>query len=129
MLLLSMAQSLCPNPFLPLKHSWFSLAYCNHHLGEPPNGLKQLKNGSQWGFSNFFFLIRGGLVNSFPIMIIKASLPFIQTRANLKMTTCLTPWGPKPLLLTKNQSLRAPKLNIKTHNQIQYKPTMFYSKS
>ena len=59
MRLLSMAQSLCPNPFLPLKHSWLLLAYCNHHLGEPPNGLKQLKNGSQWGFSNFFFDKRG----------------------------------------------------------------------
>ena len=28
----------------------------NGGLGEPPNGLKQLKNGSQWGFNKFFSL-------------------------------------------------------------------------
>ena len=54
MLLLSVAQGLCPNPFLLLKYNWLSLAYYSHHLGEPLNGLKQLKNRSQWGFNNFF---------------------------------------------------------------------------
>ena len=54
-------------------------------------------------------------------MMIKVILPFIQTKENLKITTCLTPWGPKPLLLTKNQSLRASQTQYKFHNQIQNK--------
>ena len=81
---------------------WPTLA-ASSHLIEPPNGLKQLKMRSQWGFSQ-----------AFPLMMIKVILPFIQTKANLKITTCLTPWGPKPLLLTKNQSLIAPQTLYKT---------------
>ena len=96
--------------FFPLKmvgSHWPTLV-ANSHLVEPPNGLKQLKMRSQWGFSQ-----------TFPLMMIKVILPFIQTKANLKITTCLTPWGPKPFLLTKNQSLRAPQTQYKFHNQIQ----------
>ena len=81
---------------------WPTLA-ASSHLVEPHNSLKQLKIRSQWGFSQ-----------AFPLMMIKVILPFIQTKANLKITICLTPWGPKPLLLTKNQSLRAPQTLYKT---------------
>ena len=52
-------------------------------------------------------------------MMIKVILPLIQTKANLKITTRLTPWDPKPFLLTKNQSLKAPQTQYKFHNQIQ----------
>ena len=103
MLWVTVAQIFCPNPFFPLKMAgshWPTLA-TRSHLVELPNGLKQLKMGSQWRFSQ-----------AFPLMMIKVILPFIQTKANLKITTCLTPWGPKPFLLTKNQSLEHPKLNI-----------------
>ena len=95
----TVAQSFCSNHFFPLKmvgSHWPTLA-ASSHLAEPPNALKQLKMKGQWGFSQ-----------AFPLMMIKVIIPFIQTKANLKITTCLTPWGPKPLLLTKNQSLRAP---------------------
>ena len=98
--------------FFPLKMvgSHWPTSTASSHLVEPPNGLKQLIMRSQWGFSQ-----------AFPLMMIKVILPFIQTKANLKITTCLTPWGPKPLLLTKNQSLRAPQTQYKFHNQIQNK--------
>ena len=110
MLWVTVAQSFCPNPFFPLKMVGFHYptSAASSHLVEPPNGLKQLKMRSQWGFSQ-----------AFPLMMIKVILPFIQTKANLKITTCLTPWGPKPFLLTKNQSLRAPQTQYKFHNQIQ----------
>ena len=99
-------------PLFPLKmvDSHWPTSAASSHLVEPPNGLKQLKMRSQWGFSQ-----------AFPLMMIKVILPFIQTKANLKITTCLTPWGPKPFLLTKNQSLRAPQTQYKFHNQIQNK--------
>ena len=93
-----------PKLFFPLKMvgSHWPTTVASFHSSEPPNGLKQLKRRSQWGFSQ-----------AFPLMMIKVILLFIQTKADLKITTCVTPWGPKPLLLTKNQSLRAPpKLNI-----------------
>ena len=120
MLWVTIAQSFCPNPFFPLKmvgSHWPTLAVSSH-LVEPPNGLKQLKMRSQWGFSQ-----------TFPLMMIKVILPFIQTKANLKITTCLTPWGPKPFLLTKNQSLRAPQTQYKFHNQIQNQGGRFYFES
>ena len=112
MLCVTVAQSFCPNLFFPLKMvgSHWPTSAASSHLVEPPNGLKQLKMRSQWGFSQ-----------AFPLMMIKVILPFIQTKANLKITTCLTPWGPKPFLLTKNQSLRAPQTQYKFHNQIQNK--------
>ena len=93
--------------FFPLKMvgSHWPTSTASSHLVEPPNGLKQLKMRSQWGFSQ-----------AFPLMMIKVILPFIQIKANLKITTCLTPWGPKPFLLTKNQSLRAPQTQYKFHN-------------
>ena len=47
-------------------------------------------------------------------MMIKANLPFIQIKANLKITTYLTPWGPKPFPLTKNQSLVTPQTQYKS---------------
>ena len=92
-----------PKLFFPLKMvgSPWPTSATSFHSGEPPNGLKQLKRGSQWGFSQ-----------AFPLMMIKVIIPFNQTKANLKITTCITPWGPKPLLLTKNQSLRAPPNSI-----------------
>ena len=52
-------------------------------------------------------------------MMIKVILHFIQTNANQKITTCLTPWGPNPFLLTKNQLHRAPQTQYKFHNQSQ----------
>ena len=112
MLWVTVAQSFCPNPFFPLKMVGFHwpTSAASSHLVKPPNGLKQLKMRSQWRFSQ-----------AFPLMMIKVILPFIQTKANLKITTCLTPWGPKPLLLTKNQSLRALQTQYKFHNQIQNK--------
>ena len=110
MLWVIVAQSFCLNPFFPLKMVGFHwpTSAARSYLVESPNGLKQLKMRSQWGFSQ-----------AFPLMMIKVILPFIQTKANLKITTCLTPWGPKPFLLTKNQSLRAPQTQYKFHNQIQ----------
>ena len=95
--------------FFPLKMVGFHwpTSAASSHLVESPNGLKQLKMRSQWGFCQ-----------AFPLMITKVILPFIQTKANLKITTCLTPWDPKPFLLTKNQSLRAPQTQYKFHNQI-----------
>ena len=104
MLWVTVAQSFCPNPFFPLKMvgSHWPTSAASSHLVEPPNGLKQLKMRSQWGFSQ-----------AFPLMMIKVILPFIQTKANLNITTCLTLWGPKPFLLTKNQSLRAPQTQYK----------------
>ena len=112
MLYVTVAQSFCPNLFFPLKMvgSHWPTSTASSHLVEPPNGLIQLKMRSQWGFSQ-----------AFPLMMIKVILPFIQTKANLKITTCLTPWGPKPFLLIKNQSLRAPQTQYKFHNQIQSK--------
>ena len=47
-------------------------------------------------------------------MTMKVNLPFIQTKANLKITICLTPWGPKPFLLTKSQSLATLQTQYKT---------------
>ena len=98
--------------FFPLKMvgSHWPILAASSHLVEPHNGLKQLKMRSQWGFSQ-----------AFPLIMIKVILPFIQTKANLKITICLTPWGPKPFLLTKNQLLRAPQTQYKFHNQIQNK--------
>ena len=112
MLWVTVAQSFYPNPFFPFKMvgSHWSTSVASSYLVEPPNGLKQLKMRSQWGFSQ-----------TFPLMMIKVILPFIQTKANLKIIICLTPWGPKPFLLTKNQSLRAPSTQYKFHNQIQNK--------
>ena len=110
MLWVTVAQSFFLIPFFPLKmvgSHWPTLA-ASSHLVEPPNSLKQLKIRSQWGFSQ-----------AFPLMMIKVILPFIKTKANLKITTCFTPWGPKPFLLTKNQLLRAPQTQYKFHNQIQ----------
>jgi len=49
MLWLTVAQSFYPNPFFPLKmvgSHWPTLD-TSAHSGEPPNGLKQLKRGSQ----------------------------------------------------------------------------------
>ena len=106
-----------PKLFFPLKMvgSHWPTSTASFHSSEPPNGLKQLKRGSQWGLSQ-----------AFPLMMIKVIVPFIQTKANLKITTCVTPWGPKPLLLTKNQSLRAPpQTQYKCHNQIQSKEIKF----
>ena len=82
-----------PNPFFPLKMVGFHwpTSAVSSHLVKPFNGLKQLKMRSQWGFSQ-----------AFPLIMIKVILHFIQTKANLKITTCLTSWGPKPFLLTKN---------------------------
>ena len=99
----TMAQSFYPNLFFPLTmvgSHWPTLA-ASSHLVKPPNGLKQLKMRSQWGFNQ-----------AFPLMMIKVILPFIQTKANLKITPYLTPWGLKPFLLTKNQSHRAPPNSI-----------------
>ena len=109
-----------PEPFFFFKmvgSHWPTSATSPHSI-ESPNCLKQLKMGSQWGFSQ-----------AFPLMMIKVILAFIQTKANLKITTCLTPWGPKPLLLIKNQSLRTPQTQYKCHNQIQNKTRTFYSES
>jgi len=53
-------------------------------------------------------------------MMIKVIIPFIQTKANLKITTCLTP---------KTSHLEHLKLNIKGPNQIQNEEITFYSKS
>ena len=94
--------------FKKMVGSHWPTSAASSHLVEPPNGLKQLKMRSQWGLSQ-----------AFPLMMIKVILPFIQTKANLKITTCLTPWGPKPFLLTKNQSIWAPQTQYKFHNQIQ----------
>ena len=68
--------------FFPLKMvgSYWPTSAASSHLIEPPNGLKQLKMRSQSGFSQ-----------AFPSMMIKVILPFIQIKANLKITTCLTP--------------------------------------
>jgi len=55
-------------------------------------------------------------------MMMKVSLPLIQTKANLKITTCLTPWGLKHFLLIKSQSLVAPQTQYKTLPSAQ-KPT------
>ena len=89
--------------FFPLKMigSHWPTSTASPHSIEPLNGLKQLNMESQWGFSQ-----------AFPLMMIKVILPFIQTKANLKITTYLTPWGPKPLLLTKTSYLKHPKFNI-----------------
>ena len=53
-----MAQSFFPNPFLPLNiaGSHLPISVASPHLGEPPNGMKQLKRESQWEFSQAFFL-------------------------------------------------------------------------
>ena len=102
---LTVAQSFCPNQILPLNivgPHWPTPA-ASLHLGEPPNGLKQLKMGSKWDFSQ-----------AFSLMMIKVSLPFIHKKSNLKITTCLTPWGSKHFLLTKNQSLKSPKTQYKS---------------
>ena len=47
-------------------------------------------------------------------MMIKVNISFIQTKANLKITTCLTPWCPNPFLLIKSQSLATPQIQYKT---------------
>ena len=52
-------------PFLPLKmvgSHWPTFA-TSPHSTEPPNGMKQLKRGSQWGFGQ-----------TFPLMMTKVSL-------------------------------------------------------
>ena len=110
MLWVTAAQSFCPNIFFPLTMvgSHWPTSAASSHLVKPPNGLKKLKMRSQWGFSQ-----------AFPLMMIKVIISFIKIKANLKITTCLTPWSPKPFLLTKNQSLRAPQTQYKFHNQIQ----------
>ena len=53
-----MAKSFFPNPFLPLiiPSSHLPISVASLHLDEPPNDLKQLKIGSQWGFSQAFSL-------------------------------------------------------------------------
>ena len=106
---LTVAQSFCPNQFLPLNivSPHWPTPVASPHLGESPNGLKQLKRGSKWKFSQVF-----------PLMMIKVCLPFIQKKSNLKITTYLTPWGSKHFLLTKiltkNQSLKSPKTQYKS---------------
>ena len=60
-----------------------------------------------------------GVQSSVSLLMIKASRPFIQIKANLKITTCLTPWGPKPFLLTKNQSLVTSKTQYKSLSSTQ----------
>lgn len=112
MLWVTVAQSFYSNLFFPLKMvgAHWPTSATSSHLVEPPNGLKQLKMRSQWGFSQ-----------AFSLMMIKVILHFIQTKANLKITTCLTPWGPKLFLLTKNQSLKSPQTQYKFYNQIQKK--------
>ena len=82
MLWLTVDQNFCSNPFLPLNivgSHWPALA-ASPHLDEPPSGVKQLKMGSQRGFSQ-----------EFPLIMIKVSPPFIQAKPKLKITTCLTP--------------------------------------
>ena len=66
------------NIFFPLKMvgSFWPTSATSPHSNEPPNGLKQLKMRSQWGFSQ-----------AFPLMMIKVILPFIQTKANLNQTS------------------------------------------
>ena len=115
-------------PIFPLKMvgSHWPTSTTSSHPIEPPNGLKQLKMMSQWGFSQAFSL-NDDKSNHF--FYPNKSKPFIQTKVNLKITTCLTPWGPKPLLLIKNQSLRTPQTQYKCHNQIQNKTRTFYSES
>ena len=50
---------------------------------------------------------------------------FTQLKANLTITSLIEPWGSKPLLLTKNQSLKAPQIQYK-RPQSDLKATMFY---
>ena len=113
-----MAKSFFPNPFLPLNilGSHLPISVDSLHLDEPSNGLKQLKIGGQWGFSQ-----------AFSLKMTKVSIPFIQTKASLMITTCLTPWGLKSFLLTKNQSLKTPKTQYKSsQSDSKQKRTKFY---
>ena len=105
-----------PEPFFPLKmvSSHWPTSATSPHSGEPPNGLKKLKNGSQWEFGQ-----------AFPLMMIKVSLPFIQTKANISNIS-LASWRS---FILKTSHLEHPKLNIKGLNQIQNKPITFYSES
>ena len=83
MLWLTIAQSFCPNPFLPLNiigSHWRTLD-ASPQLGEPPNGLKQLKMWSQWGFSQ-----------AFPLMMIKVSQPFYPNKRQTKPNINLAIW-------------------------------------
>ena len=90
---LTVAQSFCPNQFLPLNivSPHWPTPVASPHLGESPNGLKQLKRGSKWKFSQVF-----------PLMMIKVCLPFIQKKIKLENYYLLNTLGFKTFSIDQN---------------------------
>ena len=72
-----------PKPKFPFKiiSSHWPASVASSHLGEPPNGLKQQKMGSQWEFSQ-----------AFPLMMIKVSQPFYPNKSQTKPNINLATW-------------------------------------